>query len=207
MRRVRERVFEIGISGRAFFRATQETKQDMEQEPDTETDRGEDMLALRDVTRADLPLFFTFQQDADANYMAAFTAKDPTDWNAFLAHWNRILDDAAITNQTILYNRKVIGHVASFEQMGQREVTYWLDRAHWGQGLATRALAEFLRHFTVRPLFARAVKDHVASLRVLAKCGFVIVGEDSGFANARGQEVEEFVLELRADAGPSGNEG
>ena len=143
MRRVRERVFEIGISGRAFFRATQETKQDMEQEPDTETDRGEDMLALRDVTRADLPLFFAFQQDADANYMAAFTAKDPADWNAFLAHWNRILDDAAIINQTILYHGKVIGHVASFEQMGQREVTYWLDRATGARGWQHRRWRSF----------------------------------------------------------------
>jgi len=90
--------------------------------------------------------------------------------------------------------------------MGQREVTYWLDRAYWGRGLATNALAEFLHRFTLRPLFARAVKDHVASLRVLAKCAFVIVGEDRGFANARGQEVEEFVLEMRTlgDADPSG---
>ena len=163
----------------------------------TEPDGGEDVVALRDVTHADLPLFFAHQQDAAANHMAAFTAKDPADWNAFQAHWIRIQDDDENTNQTILYNGKVIGHVSSFDQMGQREVTYWLDRAYWGRGLATKALKEFLRRFTVRPLFARAVKDHAASLRVLAKCGFVVVGEDSGFANARGQEVEEFILELR----------
>ena len=167
---------------------------DMEKEANTEAGGGEDVLALRDVTHADLPLFFVYQQDAEANHMAAFTAKDPADWNAFLAHWTWILDDDATINQTILYNRKVIGHIASFEQMGQREVTYWLDRAYWGRGLA-----KFLRQFPLRPLFARAVKDHEDSLRVLAKCGFVIVGEDRGFANARGQEVEEFVLELRAD--------
>ncbi len=34
------------------------------------------------------------------------------------------------------------------------------------------------------------------SLRVLEKCGFRIIGEDKGFANARGREVEEFLLEL-----------
>lgn len=164
-------------------------------------------LALRNVTQADLPLFFVQQQDTVANHMAAFTAKDPADWNAFLAHWTSILDNDAIAIQTIVYNRKVIGYVTSFEQMGQREVSYWLDRAYWGRGIATKALSEFLRHFTVRPLFARAVKDHVASLRVLAKCGFVIVGEDRGFANARGQEVEEFILELRVDTDSSVNEG
>jgi RimJ/RimL family protein N-acetyltransferase len=199
-------MFEIGGSGTGVVQGDVGDETDMEQQVNTKTDGSEDVLALRDVTHADLPLFFAYQQDAEANYMAAFTARDPADWNAFLAHWTRVLDDDTATNQTILYNGKVIGHVASFEQMGQREVTYWLDRAYWGQGLATRALAELLRHCPVRPLYARAVKDNVASLRVLAKCGFVIVGEDRDFANARGQEVEEFVLELRADAAGAGNE-
>ena len=165
-----------------------------------------DALSLRDVTRTDLPLFFAHQQDTAANHLAAFTAKDPADEDAFLAHWTRILDNDTNTIQTILYNTTVIGYVTSFEQRGHREVSYWLDRAYWGQGLATKALAEFLRRFPVRPLFARAVKDNVGSLRVLAKCGFVIVGEDRGFANARGQEVEEFLLELRTDAGSPENE-
>jgi len=162
-----------------------------------EVSGDEGLLTLRDVTRDDLPLFFAHQQDVAANYMAAFTAQDPADWNAFLARWTRNLNNTTTINQTILYKGKVIGHVASFEQMGRREVTYWLDRAYWGQGLATRALAEFLRSFPARPLFAQAIKDNTGSLRVLAKCGFGIVGEDRGFANARGQEVEEFVLELR----------
>jgi hypothetical protein len=32
---------------------------------------------------------------------------------------------------------------------------------------------------------------------VLEKCGFVFVSEDKGFANARGEEIAEVVLELR----------
>ena len=51
-----------------------------------------------------------------------------------------------------------------------------------------------------RPLYARAAKDNIASLRVLEKCGFTIAGYARGFANARGEEVEEVVLELRAEA-------
>ena len=47
-----------------------------------------------------------------------------------------------------------------------------------------------------RPLFARAAKDNVGSMRVLEKCGFTIAGEDKGFSNTRGEEVEEFILEL-----------
>ncbi len=34
-------------------------------------------LVLRDVVADDLPIFFHQQLDPDANYMAAFTAKDP----------------------------------------------------------------------------------------------------------------------------------
>jgi L-amino acid N-acyltransferase YncA len=44
-----------------------------------------------------------------------------------------------------------------------------------------------------------AAKDNVASLRVLEKCGFTVVGYEKGFANARGEEIEEVILELRAD--------
>ena len=53
-------------------------------------------------------------------------------------------------------------------------------------------------------MHARAAKDNRASLAVLRKCGFVVVGEDSGYANGRGVEVEEWVLELPADAADQG---
>jgi RimJ/RimL family protein N-acetyltransferase len=48
------------------------------------------------------------------------------------------------------------------------------------------------------PIYARVVKDNIASLRVLEKCGFDICGESKGFADARGQEFEEFILRLEA---------
>src|SRR4029453_1988037 len=78
--------------------------------------------------------------------------------------------------------------------------TYWIGREFWGRGIATQALAVLLSAVKTRPLYARAAKDNVASLRVLEKCGFTIAGYERGFANARGEEVEEVVLELRAEA-------
>jgi RimJ/RimL family protein N-acetyltransferase len=154
-------------------------------------------IALRDVQENDLVVFFEYQLDPEANHMAAFTAKDPADRDAFTAHWDRILNDETTTNKTILLGREVVGHVASFEQFGEREVTYWIGRQYWGRGFATQALTLLLADFTTeRPLHARAVKDNVASIRVLEKCGFTICGEDKGFANARGEEVEEFVFKL-----------
>jgi RimJ/RimL family protein N-acetyltransferase len=50
----------------------------------------------------------------------------------------------------------------------------------------------------MRPLSARVAKDNKGSIRVLEKCGFVITGEDTGFANARGAEIEEYILTLKA---------
>ena len=153
-------------------------------------------VVLRDVIESDLPVFFEYQQDKDAVYMAAFTAKDPSDNDAFLAHWAKIPGDDNIINKTILYDGQVVGHVASFEMFGEREVTYWIDRAYWGKGIATQALKALLASIEIRPIYARAAQDNKASIRVLEKCGFVIVGEDKGFANARGAEIEEYILKL-----------
>ena len=158
-------------------------------------------VLLRDVTEADLPIFFEQQRDPAANQMAAFTAKDPADREAFTAKWAKILGDDTVTKKAILVNGQVAGSVSSFVApwSGQLEVTYWVGREYWGRGIATKALTEFLGHLKARPVYARAAKDNIASIRVLAKCGFTISGHDKGFANARGEEVEEVVLRLGGD--------
>jgi RimJ/RimL family protein N-acetyltransferase len=163
---------------------------------------SEGRVSLRDAAEGDLSVFFEHQLDADAIHMAAFTAEDPSDRASFAAHWNRILANETIVKKTVLLDDRVAGYVSSFEQSGEREVTYWLGREYWGRGVATAALREFLRLDATRPLYARAAKDNLGSIRVLQKCGFEISGEDRGFANARGEEVEEFVLTLGAEPGP-----
>jgi ribosomal protein S18 acetylase RimI-like enzyme len=130
--------------------------------------------------------------------MAAFTAKDPMDREAFMSKWTGILADGTITKQTILFDEHVAGNVVSFVApwSGKREVSYWIGRAFWGKGIATKALSQLLSHLKARPLYARAAKDNIASIRVLKKCGFTITGFEKGFANARGEEIEEAILEL-----------
>ena len=154
-------------------------------------------LLLRNVVNDDLLIFFEYQLDPEANYMAAFTAKDPTNQEAFMSHWRRILATETNIVQTILCNGQVAGSVSSYLDEGKPEVTYWLGKDYWGQGIATWALKEFLAHHNqTRPIYARVAKDNHGSRRVLEKCGFTITGESKGFANARGQEIEEFLLEL-----------
>ncbi|MGH2480012.1 MAG: GNAT family N-acetyltransferase [Ktedonobacteraceae bacterium] len=154
-------------------------------------------IVLRDVTMSDLPIFFDQQLDPEANRMAAFTTRNPEDRDAFMAHWSRILGNETGTIQTILFNGQVAGSVSSYQDEDERlEVSYWIGKSYWGKGVASRALAAFLVYIKVRPLYARAAKDNPGSLRVLEKCGFVRIGEGSGFSNARGEEVEEFLLQL-----------
>ena len=150
---------------------------------------GASGILLRDVADDDLPIFFGHQLDSTASRMAAFTAK-----------WKRISSDDTVTIKTILFEGHVTGHIASFDQSGKREITYWIGKEYWGKGIATKALSEFLDHERARPLYARAAKDNVASLRVLEKCDFTICGHDKGFAYGRGEEIEEYILKLRADA-------
>jgi RimJ/RimL family protein N-acetyltransferase len=157
-------------------------------------------LLLRDVVAGDLPIFFEQQLDRDAIHMAAFTAKDPTNQVAFTAHWHRIMADPTVIIKTILYEGQVAGRVLSYEDEGKPEVSYWLGKAFWGQGLATLALATFLAQANqTRPIYARVAKDNLGSRRILEKCGFKIIEETQGFANARGETIAELLLVLTAD--------
>ena len=153
-------------------------------------------LHLRKVFWGDLTIFYEQQLDPVANYMAAFTVKDPADREVFTARWAKIATDPTIITRTILYDDQVVGSILSFEIVGEREVSYWLGREFWGQGLATAALGAFLNIVKVRPLYGRAAKDNIGSIRVMQKCGFSIIAEDVGFAKARGEKIEEFILRL-----------
>ncbi len=155
-----------------------------------------DGVVLREVVAADLPVFFSHQQDEGAVHMAAFVSRDPTDRDVFDAHWARTMGDPAILIRTILAGGEVVGHIAKFERDGEPEITYWIDRAYWGRGVATSALRLFLGEVTQRPLYAGAAQDNVGSLRVLEKCGFSVCGHDRGFAGARGEEIDETRMRL-----------
>jgi RimJ/RimL family protein N-acetyltransferase len=154
-------------------------------------------ITLREVLDSNLPIFFEQQLDPDANYMAAFTSKDPTDREAFDKHWARIRANKTVAIQTILYRGQVAGSVLKYEDEGHPEVSYWLGKEFWGKGIATAALRAFLEIVQERPMYARSASDNAASIRVLEKCGFAISGKGKGFANARGQEIEEYVLILK----------
>ena len=156
-------------------------------------------VLLRDVLESDLPILFEHQLDPTAHRMAAFT---PRDKNAFMAHWkSKILADQTVAKKTVLFDGHVAGYVVSFERSGKREIGYWIGRQYWGKGIATKALSQFLRKVTERPLYAVVAKRNIASIRVLEKCGFAIAGQLRGSSDARGTVVEELILKLSASEG------
>jgi len=153
-------------------------------------------LTLRELRDEDLPLLFEQWADPVAAHMAAFTAPDHMEPDAFERRWSRLRADETVLNRVIVVDDEVVGTIGSWGGTGEREVTYWIGRSYWGRGIATEALGAFLGLERSRPLRARVASDNVASRRVLEKAGFRVVATGRGVAEARSAEIEELVLLL-----------
>ena len=153
-------------------------------------------FALRPVEAADLDAIFEQMRDPESVRMAAFTAEDPNDRSAFDAHMAKILSSPETWVRAITRDSRLVGTIGSWVSDGVTEVTYWIDRTCWGQGIATRALGLLLEEISVRPIRARAASDNAGSLRVLQKAGFHPTGTEVAFAQGRAAEIEETILEL-----------
>jgi len=153
-------------------------------------------IALRPVEDADLDALYDQMRDPEAVWMAAFVFRDPDDRQAFDDHMAKVRNSPDTTVRAVTRDGRIVGSVGCFVIEGDTEVTYWIDRSQWGQGIASRALALLLATIPVRPVHARAASDNVGSLRVLQKTGFSIIGTDVAFAPARRAEIEETILRL-----------
>jgi RimJ/RimL family protein N-acetyltransferase len=132
-------------------------------------------IQLRDVEADDLPLFFEHQRDPIAVAMVAFRSRDRA---AFDLHWAKLMGDESLLKKTVIVDGEVAGNIGSWTSDDKREVGYWIDRSFWGRGVATEALAAFLRLEQTRPLYAGVAKHNLASIRVLQKCGFTVTGPE-----------------------------
>jgi RimJ/RimL family protein N-acetyltransferase len=140
---------------------------------------------LRELRDEDLAVLFEQWADPVAVHMAAFTAPDQMDRDAFERRWSRLRADETVMARVIVVDGEVAGTIGSWGDPDEREVTYWIGRSYWGRGIATGALKAFLTVDPSRPLHARVAFDNVASQRVLEKCGFRVVATERSFAAAR----------------------
>ncbi len=153
-------------------------------------------IKLRPTEISDLNTLFQFQLDKEGGYLAAFMPKDYTDKTAYIKKHKKLLTDPTVNNQTIIFNNTIVGSIAKFVMQGETEITYWIDKKFWGQGIATTALHAFLKIELTRPIYGRVAFDNLGSQKVLEKCCFIKIGIDKGFANVRQAEIEEFIYKL-----------
>ena len=160
------------------------------------TNMTNDNIVLTKTLPADLETLFQFQLDEEAIFLAAFTPSDPTNKNAYLQKYTRHLQDLSINMCTIKLGNAIVGSIAKFVMEDEAELTYWIDKQFWGRGIATIALTKFLEIENSRPIYGRVAFDNYGSQKVLEKAGFVKQGTDRGFANARQEEIEEYIYRL-----------
>ena len=153
-------------------------------------------LRLRPLRDSDLEALFAWESDPRAVEVAAFTRADPSDRGEFDAHYERVRNDPTNLLLAIEDDSEFVGTVGSFTMDGEREVTYWIAPARWGQGLASRALQAFLAVEQTRPLYGRVADHNVGSAKVLARAGFAEVGSETSFAPGVGAEVLERIYRL-----------
>ena len=124
------------------------------------------------------------------------TRANPSDRSEFDAHYERVRNDPSATLLAIDDDAEFVGTVASFTMEGEREFSYWIDPARWGQGLASRALRAFLAIEPTRPIYGRVAHHNAASAKVLARAGFVEVGSETAFAPGVDAEIVERIYRL-----------
>ena len=150
---------------------------------------------IRDAAEADIPIFFEHQARPGSDGHGEDAGQGRGSVHGPLAEDPR---QRRGQKKTILFEGEVAGNVLIFERGGKRLVGYWIGREFWGKGLASKGLAELLAEETTRPLYAYAATSNVGSMRVLEKCGFTLVGRETEFDEALGEEIEEALYVLEA---------
>jgi RimJ/RimL family protein N-acetyltransferase len=78
------------------------------------------------------------------------------------------------------------------------EIGYWLGEDFWGRGIATDALtavtAQAFKMFDITRLYAVPFADHIASVRVLEKAGYVREGHLRRSAIKDGRIRDQFLF-------------
>lgn len=154
-------------------------------------------IAIRKTQLSDLDTLFNYQADDDAGHMAAFV--NPASWkdrHAYIAKWEKLLQDDTVTSYTILHDGEIAGSIGSWMRDGAPQITYGICKALWGRGIASAAVELFLKEVNIRPLYGSAAADNMRSIKILERAGFKKTGTERGFAAARNEEIEEVLFRL-----------
>jgi ribosomal-protein-alanine N-acetyltransferase len=142
-------------------------------------------LDLRPLREADVDPLYEIQGDREA---MRFTYSAPSRVECERRLWTherlRAENGCAPWVAVLRAEGRVVGWgglgVDPFEPGWGVEVSYFLHPAHWGRGLATELVRAAVAHgfetLTLPAIGAFARPDNAASIRVLEKCGFRLLG-------------------------------
>jgi RimJ/RimL family protein N-acetyltransferase len=137
----------------------------------------EDTVRIRPIEVGDLDALFEMHVDPESN---AMDVTIPRTQEAFYEHWHRSLQQDNITPRAILLDETFVGCISCFLIDGKMSLGYWIDRKHWGKGIATAAVALMLeaiqKNKEIVRIEAKIFGGNGASARVLEKNNFVLEG-------------------------------
>ena len=144
----------------------------------------EDMVVLRELLDSDLETLVELANNENVSrylvdtFPYPYTKSDGQWWIRTGSKQN-----GAMT-RVIEYQGQFVGSIGLHPQLGWRshvaEIGYWVAEGHWRKGIATAALTQMTDYgFTtlqLRKLYAPVLAPNIASMRVLAKCGYALEG-------------------------------
>jgi RimJ/RimL family protein N-acetyltransferase len=146
-------------------------------------------IYIRPTSASDIEIFYTHQLDPVSTDLAKVHARSR---ESFDTHWDAILNDPNTIARTILFDDQVVGLINTFPVKNERHIGYWIDRAHWGKGIASGAIARMVGVDPSRPLHAIVAIDNIGSMKALERSGFVRIGEEHS------EETERYMASVVA---------
>jgi ribosomal-protein-alanine N-acetyltransferase len=131
--------------------------------------------------------------------IARMTARIPYPYSVRLAEeWIAEINDTECV-LGIVHRFRLIGCCGYVPDEQSADIGYWIGKPWWGRGFATEAARALIDHCFDRG-FERVTcghfADNPASGRVIAKLGFIAVGRERLWCEARGEHVETLRYEL-----------
>jgi ribosomal-protein-alanine N-acetyltransferase len=142
------------------------------------------MIVLREYCDSDLDRLVRLANNENVSRYMVYTFPYPytrNDGEWWISTGSK--QNGAIS-RAVEYQGQFVGGIGILPQSGWRshlaEIGYWIAEQYWGKGIATTALAQMTDYgFTslqFRKLYACVLTPNIASMRVLAKCGYVREG-------------------------------
>jgi [ribosomal protein S5]-alanine N-acetyltransferase len=142
------------------------------------------MITLRELIPSDLDRLVSLANNENVSRYLLYTFPYP--YTKADGEWwiNTGSKQPGAIARMIEYRSEFCGLVGITSQSGWRdhlgEIGYWVGSEYWGKGIATSALQQMTDYgfagLQLRKLYAPVLAPNVASMRVLAKCGYELEG-------------------------------